>query len=327
MKYSAEERIAAVLEQTSLDAQTAVDDLRQEMAVFALFIWVAIARRVIAESKKPSFGFRTAVASMDTMLNTKFRRYEGRLTAQLQGILAAQRVEIQDGIVKITGDVKYAKTAKVDISRVNFMTMTIHQTFSYLLQQTRQRMVLAMRNELIGASPRFIGLLGSELKEAERLHDSVGGEFGDVGSPSWARAAARVARGVPKIGAVHRLSGSLYQTASDFTYAGLVDTALPMYSKASTTENVAAVVVQDDRTGAFCTRLIGGVWSVATGKPTADSRVSIDFPGPPPYHPDCRTKQVPVFHKGLVFPSGIEASGEAPKFSKDRPWRGALLKD
>jgi hypothetical protein len=40
--------------------------------------------------------------------------------------------------------------------------------------------------------------------------------------------------------------------------------------------------------------LSGGVWDINTGEPLPESAVTIDYPGEPPYHFQCRTVASPV---------------------------------
>lgn len=59
-------------------------------------------------------------------------------------------------------------------------------------------------------------------------------------------------------------------------------------------KGVAVLVTLDGRTTTICMSLSGGVWNIITGDPTPDSPKQIPYPGPPPYHHQCRTVISPV---------------------------------
>lgn len=52
---------------------------------------------------------------------------------------------------------------------------------------------------------------------------------------------------------------------------------------------VMALATLDDRTTALCERRHGGAWDLTTLRPLPVSSVSIEFPGRPPWHFNCRT--------------------------------------
>lgn len=54
-----------------------------------------------------------------------------------------------------------------------------------------------------------------------------------------------------------------------------------------------AVATLDSRTSKLCLSRHGAMWDL-DGNPMPSSRVKIPFPGPPPWHPNCRTVLVPV---------------------------------
>jgi len=55
-----------------------------------------------------------------------------------------------------------------------------------------------------------------------------------------------------------------------------------------------AIITLDLRTSDICIAKDGGVWYLETGLPTPESKVRTRFPGPPPYHFNCRTVLGPV---------------------------------
>jgi len=86
---------------------------------------------------------------------------------------------------------------------------------------------------------------------------------------------------------------------------------------------VEAVVTFDLRTTDLCIGRSGAIWDLETGKATKESPVQEDFPGPPPWHWNCRTALVPVLYSwdkitnGKIkekIPEGTRATmnGQAP---------------
>lgn len=59
-------------------------------------------------------------------------------------------------------------------------------------------------------------------------------------------------------------------------------------------KGVQALVTLDLRTSAICISRSGGAWNIKTGAPLPDSATQIKFPGPPPWHWNCRTTLIPV---------------------------------
>jgi hypothetical protein len=57
---------------------------------------------------------------------------------------------------------------------------------------------------------------------------------------------------------------------------------------------VQALVTLDERTSDICISRSGGAWNPNTGAPLPDSPVQESYPGPPPWHFNCRTTLVPV---------------------------------
>jgi hypothetical protein len=59
-------------------------------------------------------------------------------------------------------------------------------------------------------------------------------------------------------------------------------------------KGVQANAVLDHRTSLLCISRDGGAWDLKTGKPIDGSPVDYRFPGPPPWHFNCRTSLVPI---------------------------------
>lgn len=75
---------------------------------------------------------------------------------------------------------------------------------------------------------------------------------------------------------------------------------------------VQAQVTLDNRTSEICMSRSGGAWDF-NGKPLPESKVQIPFPGPPPWHHNCRTVLIPIFKasdklKLKKIPEGKQAS-------------------
>ena len=58
-------------------------------------------------------------------------------------------------------------------------------------------------------------------------------------------------------------------------------------------QGVDAVITFDNRTTPICISRDGAAWDLATGKPLPGSSRDEAFPGPPPWHPRCRTTLAP----------------------------------
>jgi SPP1 gp7 family putative phage head morphogenesis protein len=59
-------------------------------------------------------------------------------------------------------------------------------------------------------------------------------------------------------------------------------------------KHVQALATLDLRTTDICKARAGGTWDINTGAATKDSPINEDFPGPPPWHHNCRTVLVPI---------------------------------
>lgn len=59
-------------------------------------------------------------------------------------------------------------------------------------------------------------------------------------------------------------------------------------------KGVQALVTLDLRTSEICISRSGGAWDLKTGQPLPQSTVKFAFPGPPPWHWNCRTTLIPI---------------------------------
>ena len=77
---------------------------------------------------------------------------------------------------------------------------------------------------------------------------------------------------------------------------------------------IEADATLDARTTDICLGRDGGIWDIETGAATAQSQVQSSYPGPPPWHMQCRTVIIPVVRslKKLGKKAGIRV-GDIPK--------------
>lgn len=57
---------------------------------------------------------------------------------------------------------------------------------------------------------------------------------------------------------------------------------------------VIAIAILDSRTTFVCISRSRGMWNVNNGQPLSESPIQIRFPGPPPWHHNCRTQLYPL---------------------------------
>lgn len=87
------------------------------------------------------------------------------------------------------------------------------------------------------------------------------------------------------------------------------DTLMQTYKENSDLiKGVQLIVTLDSRTTPICIALSGGAWDL-DGAPLPDSPVKRPYPGPPPYHWNCRSVIVPIT-KSWEELSGIKGLGE-----------------
>lgn len=316
-KFSAEEHVAVLLRTLMLDVQYQVDDLRREMALFTLFAWVTAVRKATRESRRSSANLNRVLGQTEAALLAKFRGYESRLEAQIEGILLAARERFDASMEDISGEVRFAKAKNIKVASLQFLALNMHESFTNTLRFFVKTLVFRMRNDqLLPESKALSSVMGPVFSDAEDLFDDLGGTWPE--SDRELRTATKQAEYLlPKTGPVSRLQSSLYQVAGDFAFTGLVDQIWPVFEDSSSLRGWAAIVVNDANTTDFCRGLLGGQWDASTAKPLKESRVQLDFPGFPPYHEHCRTTMTPIFHKDLVFKSNITTSGQVPTFHGD----------
>lgn len=91
---------------------------------------------------------------------------------------------------------------------------------------------------------------------------------------------------------------------------------------------IEVLVTLDGRTTLICMSLSGGIWSLTTGAPLPQSPKQIDYPGPPPYHWQCRTIESPVTKsweelgtkkKGQILDKATDPNGVRASMTGERP--------
>ena len=103
----------------------------------------------------------------------------------------------------------------------------------------------------------------------------------------------------------HRQATTLVRTATQSLYNDILyETYL---RNTDVVEGVQALVTLDHRTSMICMARSGGVWNIETGDPLPSSDVDTPFPGPPPWHFNCRTILIPVLEGQIVKDLSFEA--------------------
>lgn len=69
--------------------------------------------------------------------------------------------------------------------------------------------------------------------------------------------------------------------------------ALESFKRASSVTKLELSVILDNRTSPICNSRAGAVWFAGSGQPAPESAVNEPFPGPPPYHLNCRSMLIP----------------------------------
>ncbi len=307
-RRSAETYFAALLSTLMLQTQTEIHGLRRELALFALILWVAVAKKFVRANRKHGpMGLASVVSEVDALLTTKFRNYEKILLAKIEAILVAQQTMLVEGGQKITVDAKFGRVPKLNLEEMALFGATFRQHMSVVLANFRTRVFSTAQIEL-GRPSVLMTVFGPGLEEAEELYEDLGGTLPESARRQQvlgSRAEILLKRSPPALGLMERM----FQYAGDLAYAGLMTQAWGYFSRPSTVRGFAAHVLQDDRTSKFCQGLVGGVWDSKTGKALPESAVVFDFPGRPPYHPNCRTILFPWFVEGLEFSNGVKTTG------------------
>lgn len=120
------------------------------------------------------------------------------------------------------------------------------------------------------------------------------------------------------------------------------DTLLATYREnADVISAVEVLVTLDGRTTHICISLSGGIWDIQTGEPLPTSPKVIGWPGPPPYHWNCRTVVAPVtksweelgtgkkseINRKAEDPVRVRASMEGPRATRERQAYKGFLED
>ena len=66
-----------------------------------------------------------------------------------------------------------------------------------------------------------------------------------------------------------------------------------IYERSKNITKLELSVILDKRTSAICNTRAGAVWVLETGAPAEESATSESYPGPPPYHLNCRSMIIP----------------------------------
>lgn len=310
-KKSAEDYFASTIYTLMLDTQFSVNEIKREIAIFALIVWVAAVKRALRGFRKSGLvGAKDALSEAEAMIAFRFRSFEKRLMAQLEGIFAAQRLELMRAGASITVDAKFGKLKTIQLEKLALFGSTFHELITYYLANFRTRLFMVSQLELLQTAnvPRLS--FGESFEAAEELYEELGGSIPE--SPQdikkfGNRAQELLPRGSPAL----RLGSQIDQTVGDFAYLGLITHLQQFFNSSSLIAGIGLRVIQDDRTSVICKEFKGGVWDVVSKRPLAESLVQdIDFPGWPPYHSNCRTTPFPVFHQGLKFKNGVSTTGE-----------------
>jgi hypothetical protein len=81
---------------------------------------------------------------------------------------------------------------------------------------------------------------------------------------------------------------------------------------------VQALTTLDERTSDICIARSGGAWNLDTGDPLPDSPVQEPYPGPPPWHFNCRTTLIGVLKdiEGIKEQKGAQAKKRLRQLSR-----------
>ncbi len=134
---------------------------------------------------------------------------------------------------------------------------------------------------------------------------SVGEDIQSILSRIFGRRTGRTLR-VPTLGEgeqqVPEFSGGVTDTArrhvntttTSATSATSQAAAQKLFEKNPPVERVMLSVILDRRTSDICSSRAGAIWQLPSGKADPESATSEGFPGPPPYHLNCRSILLPV---------------------------------
>ncbi len=85
----------------------------------------------------------------------------------------------------------------------------------------------------------------------------------------------------------------LNTVATSAVHAAQQAGGLEAFSRTKRVTKLHLSVVLDQRTSDICNSRAGSVWYASSGKPAPESGTSEEFPGPPPYHLNCRSIIIP----------------------------------
>jgi hypothetical protein len=83
-------------------------------------------------------------------------------------------------------------------------------------------------------------------------------------------------------------------------------------------KGVQAQVTLDHRTSAICMARSGFAWDL-DGKPLPGTDTDEDFPGPPPWHPNCRSTLIPIVKSIGEIVEDPEVDKEVAKVAEEVP--------
>lgn len=89
-------------------------------------------------------------------------------------------------------------------------------------------------------------------------------------------------------------------------------------------EGVQALATLDSRTTPLCMSRDKGAWNLDTGEPLPTSKVDIRYPGPPPWHYNCRTILIPVTKSFKSLGLKLKKLPESARASMDGQVAGDL---
>jgi hypothetical protein len=109
-------------------------------------------------------------------------------------------------------------------------------------------------------------------------------------------ATGTVIRGAPRVGGIMDLSRRQAEALVRSSGQAVMNAArmATYHANADVIRGVRAVVTFDTRTTEVCISRAEGAWDLQTGAPLPEDGSGSDFPGPPPWHWNCRTTLVPV---------------------------------
>ncbi len=85
----------------------------------------------------------------------------------------------------------------------------------------------------------------------------------------------------------------LNTVAKSAVHAAQQSADLASATRAKKVAKLQLSVILDQRTSVICNSRAGSVWYADSGKPAPESGTSESFPGPPPYHLNCRSLLIP----------------------------------